>query len=208
MKNFKIYFLFILLGVLSFSCQNEEDKIYISEIEQQRFEKNQEYSDSLKSPLNPIHLAEFNGLEYFEVDPDFNIEGTLEITPEEKPFEMYTSTNRLPVYRKYGNFNFKVKGKDFVLGVFQNMDIIDDSVQKNYLFIPFQDLTSSKEAYGGGRYIDIQIPETDKVMVDFNLAYNPYCAYDDKWSCVIPPPENFLEVKILAGEKKFHLADH
>lgn len=208
MRNFKIYYLFILLGVLSFSCQNEEDKIYISEIEQQRFEKNQEYSDSLKSPLNPIHLAEFNGLEYFEVDPDFNIEGTLEITPEEKPFEMYTSTNRLPVYRKYGNFHFKVKGKDFVLGVFQNMDIIDDSVQKNYLFIPFQDLTSSKEAYGGGRYIDIQIPETDKVMVDFNLAYNPYCAYDDKWSCVIPPPENFLEVKILAGEKKFHLADH
>lgn len=208
MKNFKIYYLFILLGVLSFSCQNEEDKIYISEIEQQRFEKNQEYSDSLKSPLNPIHLAEFNGLEYFEVDPDFNIEGTLELTPEEKPFEMYTSTNRLPVYRKYGNFHFKVKGKDFVLGVFQNMDIIDDSVQKNYLFIPFQDLTSSKEAYGGGRYIDIQIPETDKVMVDFNLAYNPYCAYDDKWSCVIPPPENFLEVKILAGEKKFHLADH
>lgn len=208
MKNFKIYYLFILLGVLSFSCQNEEDKIYISEIEQQRFEKNQEYSDSLKSPLNPIHLAEFNGLEYFEVDPGFNIEGTLELTPEEKPFEMYTSTNRLPVYRKYGNFHFKVKGKDFVLGVFQNMDIIDDSVQKNYLFIPFQDLTSSKEAYGGGRYIDIQIPETDKVMVDFNLAYNPYCAYDDKWSCVIPPPENFLEVKILAGEKKFHLADH
>lgn len=208
MKNFKIYYLFILLGVLSFSCQNEEDKIYISEIEQQRFEKNQEYSDSLKSPLNPIHLAEFNGLEYFEVDPDFNIEGTLELTPEEKPFEMYTSTNRLPVYRKYGNFHFKVKGKDFVLGVFQNMDIIDDSVQKNYLFIPFQDLTSSKEAYGGGRYIDIQIPETNKVMVDFNLAYNPYCAYDDKWSCVIPPPENFLEVKILAGEKKFHLADH
>lgn len=208
MKDFKIYYLFILLGVLSFSCQNEETKIYIAEIEQQRFEKNQEYSDSLKSPLNPIHLAEFNGLEYFEVDPDFNIEGTLELTPDEKPFEMATSTDRVPVYRKYANFHFKVKGENFVLGVFQNMDFMDDSVYKNYLFIPFQDLTSSKEAYGGGRYIDIQIPETDKVMVDFNLAYNPYCAYDDKWSCVIPPPENFLEVKILAGEKKFHLADH
>ena len=75
-------------------------------------------------------------------------------------------------------------------------------------YFQFQDLTSSKEAYGGGRYIDIQIPETDKVIVDFNLAYNPYCAYDDRWSCVIPPPENFLEVKILAGEKKFHLSDH
>lgn len=208
MKNFKIYYLFILLGVLSFSCQNKEAKIYIAEIEQQRTEKNIEYSDSLKSPLNPIHLAEFNGLEYFEVDPDFNIEGTLELTPDEKPFEMATSTDRVPVYRKYANFHFKVKGESFVLGIFQNMDFMDDSVYENHLFIPFQDLTSSKEAYGGGRYIDIQIPKTDKVMVDFNLAYNPYCAYDDKWSCVIPPPENFLEVKILAGEKKFHLADH
>lgn len=208
MKHFKIYQLFILLSMLSFACQTKETKIYIAEIEQQRAEKNADYNDSLKSPLNPIHLAEFNSLEYFEVDSDFNIEGTLELTPEQKPFEMATSTDRVPVYRKYANLHFKVKGEDFVLGVFQNMDYIDDSVYKNHLFIPFQDLTSSKEAYGGGRYIDIQIPDTDKVMIDFNLAYNPYCAYDDRWSCVIPPPENFLEVRILAGEKKFHLADH
>lgn len=208
MKYFKIYQLFILLSMLSFACQTKETKIYIAEIEQQRAEKNADYNDSLKSPLNPIHLAEFNSLEYFKVDSDFNIEGTLELTPEQKPFEMATSTDRVPVYRKYANLHFNVKGEDFVLGVFQNMDYIDDSVYKNHLFIPFQDLTSSKEAYGGGRYIDIQIPDTDKVMIDFNLAYNPYCAYDDRWSCVIPPPENFLEVRILAGEKKFHLADH
>jgi hypothetical protein len=206
MKYFKIYSLFILLGLIS--CQSEDVKIYIAEIEQQRIEKNETYSDSLKSPLNPIYMAKFEGLNYFKVDPNFNIEGTLELTPEEKPFEMATSTDRVPVYRKYANLHFKVKGEDFVLGVFQNMDYINDSVYKNNLFIPFQDLTSSKEAYGGGRYIDIQIPDTDQVMIDFNLAYNPYCTYDDRWSCVIPPPENFLEVRILAGEKKFHLTDH
>lgn len=206
MKHFRIYYLIILLGLIS--CQSEDTKAYIEKIEKQRIEKNESYSDSLKSPLNPIHLAEFKGLDYFKIDPDFNIEGILKLTPEEKPFEMVTSTDRVPIYRKYANFHFNVMGEDFILGVFQNMDFINDSIYGNHLFIPFQDLTSSKEAYGGGRYIDITIPETDTVNIDFNLAYNPYCAYDNRWSCVIPPPENFLEVRILAGEKNFHLSDH
>ncbi|MCD6178445.1 MAG: DUF1684 domain-containing protein [Bacteroidales bacterium] len=204
----KIYYLFILLNIFSISCQNEEAKIYIAKIEQQRSEKNREYSDSLKSPLNPIHLAEFNGLDYFDIDPDFCVEGTFEQTPEEKPFVMATSTDRAPTYRKYGNFHFTLKNKEFTLGAFQDMDYIDDTAYNQYLFLPFQDLTSAKESYGGGRYIDILIPKTKKITVDFNLAYNPYCAYDDRWSCVIPPPENFLNIKILAGEKKFHLATH
>lgn len=208
MKKRTIYYLFIILGITSFACKTEEARKYISEIEQQRTEKNNTYSDSLQSPLNPIHLAEFTGLDYFEVDPAFRIEGDFKLTPDEKPFAMATSTDRAPIYRKYGDFSFRIKDEKFVLGVYQNMDFINDSAYKNYLFIPFQDLCSSKEAYGGGRYIDIQIPDSDKVIVDFNLAYNPYCAYDGRWSCVIPPPENFLETKILAGEKKFHLANH
>jgi len=208
MRHLKIYYLFILLNIFSISCQNEEAKIYIAKIEQQRSEKNREYSDSLKSPLNPIHLAEFNGLDYFDIDPDFCVEGTFEQTPEEKPFVMATSTDRAPTYRKYGNFHFTLKNKEFTLGAFQDMDYIDDTAYNQYLFLPFQDLTSAKESYGGGRYIDILIPKTKKITVDFNLAYNPYCAYDDRWSCVIPPPENFLNIKILAGEKKFHLATH
>ncbi|RLD36364.1 MAG: hypothetical protein DRI74_09205 [Bacteroidetes bacterium] len=208
MRHLKIYYLFILLNIFSISCQNEEAKIYIAKIEQQRSEKNREYSDSLKSPLNPIHLKIFNGLDYFDIDPDFCVEGTFEQTPEEKPFVMATSTDRAPTYRKYGNFHFTLKNKEFTLGAFQDIDYIDDTAYNQYLFLPFQDLTSAKESYGGGRYIDILIPKTKKITVDFNLAYNPYCAYDDRWSCVIPPPENFLNIKILAGEKKFHLATH
>lgn len=208
MKKYSIYFLIVFVSSIWFSCQNQETKLYIAKIEQLRAEKNKDYSDSLKSPLNPIHLAEFEGLDYFDIDPAFNIEGTFIVTPEEKPFVMATSTDRAPIYRKYGNFYFTIKGKKFVLGAFQDMDSIDDTLYNKHLFLPFQDLTSSKESYGGGRYIDILIPKTEKIKVDFNLAYNPYCAYDDRWSCVIPPPENFLEIKILAGEKKFHLADH
>ena len=208
MKHFKIYQLLFLLVGLGFACQNEEAKSYISEIEQQRAEKNEAYSDSLTSPLNPIHLTEFNGLDYFPIDPDFRIEGIFKTTPEEKPFVMATSTDRAPIYRKYGNFYFTIKGEKFVLGAFQDMNSIDDTLYNKHLFLPFQDLTSSKESYGGGRYIDILIPQSDSIIVDFNLAYNPYCAYHNRWSCVIPPPENFLEVKILAGEKEFHLAAH
>ncbi|MBN1651819.1 MAG: DUF1684 domain-containing protein [Bacteroidales bacterium] len=208
MKNLKYYAFFLLIFSLGFACQTKETKNYIALIEKQRAEKNLEYSDSLTSPLNPIHLAAFTGLDYFPVDPDFKITGRFELTPEEKPVVMATSTDRAPVYRKYGNFYFMINDEKFVLAAFQNMDAIDDTVYNKFLFLPFQDLTSSKESYGGGRYIDILFPNSDSITIDFNLAYNPYCAYDERWSCVIPPPENFLNVKILAGEKKFHLAAH
>lgn len=208
MKNIKYSAFFLLILGLVSACQTKETKNYIARIEKQRAEKNQEYADSLTSPLNPIHIAEFTGLDYFPVDPDFKITGRFELTPEEKPVVMLTSTDRAPVYRKYGNFYFKIHDEKFVLGAFQDMDTIDDMAYNKFLFLPFQDLTSSKESYGGGRYIDILIPHSDSITVDFNLAYNPYCAYHDRWSCVIPPPENFLNVKILAGEKKFHLAAH
>lgn len=206
MKHIKIIYLLVIF--LAVACQSKDTKKYIEDIEQQRVEKNETYSDSLKSPLNPAHLAEFEGLKYFPVDPAFRVEGILEITPKEKPFEMTTSTDRVPIYRKYGNIKFKIKGDEYVLSAYQNMDFLDDTAYADFLFLPFQDLTSSKESYGGGRYIDLRIPETEKITIDFNMAYNPYCAYYDRWSCVIPPPENFLEVKILAGEKKFHLSDH
>lgn len=208
MKKSIIGSFFFLGSLIFFGCQNKTEQAYIEKIKQERAEKDREYSDSLRSPLNPIHLAQFTGLDYFEIDPDYKVEGILELTPNELPFEMPTSTTRLPVYRKYGHFEFELQGKQFVLSVYQNMDFIDDSIYHDYLFIPFRDLSSSKESYGGGRYIDIRIPETQKVVVDFNTAYNPYCAYHDRWSCVIPPPENYLKMEIRAGEKKFHLATH
>ncbi|MBN2237684.1 MAG: DUF1684 domain-containing protein [Bacteroidales bacterium] len=202
------FYLLIFIGLFLGACTSQETKEYIAKIQNQRDEKNTEYADSTKSPLNPAHLAEFTGLDYFAIDPKFRITAKLELTPDELPYELTTSTDRRPIYRKYGILHFKINGKPFELSILQNMKFVDDSVYGNLLFIAFQDLTSSKESYGGGRYIDIEIPETETVIVDFNDAYNPYCAYHDRWSCVIPPPENFLEVEIRAGEKKFHLADH
>jgi len=93
---------------------------------------------------------------------------------------------------------------DLKLAVFQNKKMLDLSQDTNLLFVPFRDGTSGKETYGGGRYFDCEIPPIgNSILLDFNKAYNPYCAYNPRFSCVIPPEENRLKIKIEAGEKLF-----
>ena len=90
-------------------------------------------------------------------------------------------------------------GKEYKLNVYQSIDLLKDRKYRNYLFIPFRDATSGKETYGGGRYIELTIPRADTIMINFNLAYHPYCAYTEGYNCPIPPRENYLPVKIEAG---------
>src|SRR4051812_14133673 len=106
---------------------------------------------------------------------------------------MKTSTARLPKYRKYAELEFTLQGKAFKLAVYQSSDLMKNVIYKNYLFLPFKDLSSGKETYGGGRYIDLELPVKDNVItLDFNKAYNPYCAYSTKYSCPLVPSENML----------------
>jgi uncharacterized protein (DUF1684 family) len=117
---------------------------------------------------------------------------------------MKTSTDRVPAYERYGEVTFELDGKELKLAVYRNKKMLDLSQDTNMLFIPFRDMTSGSETYGGGRYIDCEIPVAgDIIDLDFNKAYNPYCAYNHKYSCVIPPEENRLPVKIEAGEKVY-----
>ena len=127
-------------------------------------------------------------------------------TTDEKFFQMPTSSGITKKFIKFGVLKFKLNGKGQSLNVFQ----IDPEIRAKFpeyadlLFVPFKDFTSGKETYGVGRYIDIKTPKGKKVTLDFNLAYNPNCAYgNDKYSCPIPPKENFLRVEIKAGEKSF-----
>lgn len=117
---------------------------------------------------------------------------------------MKTSTDRLPVYIKYGEAHFKLNKKDCVLNIYQNADLVKKEEYKDYLFLPYTDLTSGEESYGGGRYIDLKIPKDETIIIDFNKSYNPYCAYNHKYSCPIPPMENRLDVEVRAGVKAFH----
>jgi hypothetical protein len=116
---------------------------------------------------------------------------------------MPTSTDRMPLYSKYGELTFKINGKELTLQVFQNQELIKREGYEDYLFVPFADLTNGGETYGGGRYLDFHIPKSDEVYIDFNKAYNPYCAYSDRYSCPKVPDENYLDVLVEAGVLKW-----
>ena len=117
---------------------------------------------------------------------------------------MKTTGTRTPKYIKYGTLNFTIDGVALKLNVYRNIELSKTAEYKDHLFLPFSDLTSGKESYIGGRYIDLKIPKGNTIAVDFNQAYNPYCAYNHKYSCPIVPLENDLNVEIKAGVKTFH----
>ena len=167
-------------------------------------ELNKSYADSLKSPLMKDDLKQFKGLDFYPIDEKYIVEATFIRTKKEKPFGMKTTTSRTPLYKKYGELYFEIDGKAFKLNVYQNVDLNKKPGYEDYLFLPFSDLTCGKESYIGGRYVDMKIQKGKTWTIDFNKAYNPYCAYNYEYSCPIVPLENDLNIEILAGVKKFH----
>ena len=164
---------------------------------------NSQFADSAQSPLTKEDFKLFSSLEFFKPDKTFFVKAKLVRTPNEKVFEMPTTTDRKPKYVKFGVLHFKIERKKFKLNVYQSADLPRNPLYKNHLFLPFTDLTSGVETYGGGRYIDLIIPTNKNLIIDFNKAYNPYCAYNAKYSCPIVPAENDLNIEIRAGVKKF-----
>ena len=173
-------------------------------VEEFQRDMNENFSDPERSPLSKDDLANFKKLHFFEIDSAFQVRAYFLRTPAEVPFKMQTTTNRKPVYVKYGELYFSIKGKSFKLDVFQNQELISDPEYYNYLFLPFTDLTNGETTYSGGRYLDLRIPEGDSIFLNFNKAYNPYCAYNGDFSCPIVPAENNLEIAVTAGVKNFN----
>lgn len=195
--------LFILL-VFTFtfvSCAQEKESI-LGETEWQK-KMNSEFKDASKSPLKEKDLKYFKGLDFFPFDSTYRVVANLERTPDEKPFKMKTTTSRLPEYVKYGIITFQLKGKEYQLNIYQNLDLMTKEGYEDYLFLPFLDDTNGDTSYGGGRYVECRIPSGDTLEVDFNEAYNPYCAYNEKYSCPIVPRENYLPIKVEAGVKAY-----
>lgn len=164
---------------------------------------NSEFADPEESPLTSEDLKKFKELEFFDIDTSYVVEADFVRTPYESPFAMPTSTDRMPIYVKYGEAYFEIKGRPFKLNIYQNQELITKAEYVDYLFIPFTDKTNGKTSYGGGRYLDMRIPEGNKITLDFNKAYNPYCAYSGRYSCPIPPSENDLSVSIPVGVKAY-----
>ena len=164
-----------------------------------QLEKNETFKGA-ESPLRPKEKTVFKRLSFFTPDTSFLVNARFELEPEPKAFDMPTTTNSFTKEVVYGRLFFSLKGVPQVLEVYRAFEAQDD-----YLFLPFFDKTSGVSTYGGGRYIDLRYPLADSVLIDFNKAYNPYCAYNPKYACALVPPVNTLTVAVEAGEKKFEL---
>ena len=191
---------FPILFLLSLSTTAQSDTTsYFQEIKHYQQELNDEYADAKTSPLLPRDRRDFTGLPFYPIDAQYRVTARFVRTLGSRPFVMPTSTPRRAIYEKYGEVHFTLHDTAYQLPVYQSHELRETEEYRNHLFLPFTDLTSSNETYGGGRYLDLTIPQGDTVVIDFNKAYHPYCAYNPKYSCPIPPKENNLLVAIRAG---------
>ncbi len=196
--------LLLLLMVLQFGFGFAQAQFSLAAVEKFQNELNAEYADAKTSPLLPEDLKTFQTLDFYPANEKFYVVAKFIRTENEQPFEMKTSTDRKPVYVKYGEAHFSIDGQAFQLNIYRNIELSKKEQYKDYLFLPFSDLTCGNESYIGGKYIDMKIPQGDTIVIDFNTSYNPYCAYSHKYSCPKVPLENDLKIAIRAGVKKFH----
>ena len=188
--------MFIFLG-----CQSQKKSIKSNS----EFQKAQNafFKDASTSPLKSKDLKAFEGIDFFPIDSSFVVKAQLTRTPNSSYFEMKTTTERMSKERVFGTISFSINKNSFELNIYQGESSLESDADSDYLFLPFLDDSNGETTYGGGRYIDLTIPSGDTLVIDFNKAYNPYCAYNEKYSCPIVPRENYLALKITAGVKRF-----
>lgn len=177
------------------------------------FAQNKSYNDSIEAYLKKyvkehevVTGKDKELMSFFPVDAKYRISCRFERTPNSQWFKMESSGQIRRNYRTYGILHFKIIDTVITLNIYQSQDLMTTTQYRDHLFIPFTDATSGEETYESGRYIDLEIKDiaSDKFTIDFNKAYNPYCAYvSGKFNCPIPPVENRLIVAIRAGEKTF-----
>ncbi len=163
----------------------------MSELEHFRREKDELFRHSEHSPLTHEQRHHFKGLNYFAENPELDLELEVEEFPEKETIQMQTTTGSVQTYERYGRVRFEVEGEQGELTIYHN---------EHGFFLPFADSLAGEQTYGAGRYLEPTPLPGGKLHVDFNLAYNPYCAYNELYSCPITPFENRLKVPIRAGE--------
>lgn len=182
----------LVVGQLFFACSDSQD--YLTNIEHYRNEKDVWLSTDLESPFVKKHNP-FKRLAYYDINEKLRIETDLLRTTEKDSIEIVTNLGEIRVYMVFGTVEFKIND--------QTCKLILLTEDNRNLFIPFADITSGETTYGGGRYIETKIPSGNTITIDFNLAFNPYCAYVEGYSCPLPPKSNVLKVAIEAGEKNY-----
>jgi len=190
--------LFAILFLFSITGFSQSD--FVDDVLTFQNDLNKHYSDSVTSPLTIDDRKVFTGLDFFPPDKYFRIEAALIKKFNPLIVTLKTTTDRAPRYILYAEAMFVIEGKKFHLNVYKSE--LTKEGEKEYAFIPFTDLSNGVTTYTGGRYIEVDITGIDSIIIDFNKAYNPYCAYNHKYSCVVPPSENFIDFEINAGVKK------
>jgi uncharacterized protein len=166
----------------------------MNELEEFRQAKDDLFANDLHSPLTWEQKREFQGLEYFPEAPELRFETEIERFDAPDQITIQTSTGEVQEYLRYGTFRFSVDGEEQKLTVFASED---------GFFLPFVDGLAGKETYPAGRYLEPDVLPDGRFLIDFNYAYNPYCAYNEHWSCPLTPFENRLKAPIRAGEKLY-----
>ncbi|MDA0326926.1 MAG: DUF1684 domain-containing protein [Bacteroidetes bacterium] len=190
---------FICVFLMALSCTPKKIPVqYNSEFQKKM---NEQFKDASSSPLKPKDLKEFTSLSFFPIDSVFVVKAKLTSTPDSDYFDMKTNTALVTKERIYGVLSFKLLSQYVELNVYQGIDSIASN--PNYLFLPFLDDTNGNTTYGGGRYMDLAIPKGDSLWLDFNTAYNPYCEYNELYSCPIVPRQNYIPIEVRAGLKRF-----
>jgi len=184
---------------LSTACSPapDDDANYLKEIEQFRAEREQFMRSDPESPIPAAKKSTLLPLKYFPPDPSFVAPAVLRVADERPIVEMPTSTGTVRRWERVGVLEFTIQGQTMSLGAF----VEAGTKQISTLFVPFADQTTGKETYQAGRYLDLHPTATNIYTIDFNRAYNPYCAYNNSYECPYPPPSNRLKIAVSAGEK-------
>ncbi len=194
MKTFSI----LILLVLCFKA-NAQNKTYQDSL--------QKYLMDYVSTHEVVTGSDKKLMQFFVVDESYRVTANFEPIKNANWFDINTSSGKTKIYRQFGKITFTIDGKKQTLFIYQSQNLLQSIEHWDHLFLPFKDATNGNETYETGRYIDLKLSDikNNKVIIDFNKAYNPYCAYvSGKYSCPVPPKENRLTIKIRAGEKKFH----
>lgn len=190
---------FFILAVAIFCFFNAagQSATYLQEIK--AFQKNYVATHEV------VPTAEHRYFNFFPVDESYKLMAVFTRIEEAADVTLKTSGTKAKQYRRYGVLQFRLRDTLLQLTVFQSEELAKTAEYRNYLFLPFTDKTSGDESYGGGRYLDLDLTmiRDNKILIDFNKAYNPYCAYASGYNCPIPPQENDLPIAIKAGEKDF-----
>jgi uncharacterized protein (DUF1684 family) len=200
---FVITILLLVQGVCIPAEKGAQDEIKLEEqrVLEWRKERNAFLKDHQRSPLLPQDKKNFSGIKYYPFNPQYVFSGQIERTilhiNNPKYYATFlTNKGTSKRYIRYGKFHFMLTGKECTMEIYK-------SILSDNLFVPFKDKTNGRETYEGGRYFETEILPDYKIILDFNKAYNPSCAYNEKFVCVLPPRENMLDIEIRAGEKKF-----